>query len=555
MSSIALIFNLLGSLGVFLYGMKVMSDGIHKVAGDKMKSILNYMTKNRFMAVFTGFLITALIQSSSATTVMVVSFVNAGLLNLVQSIGVIMGANIGTTVTTWIVSFVGFKFKIATIALPMIGIGLPLFFSKHRIKRDWAEVLIGFGLLFLGLSFLKDSVPDINNHPEIFQFVKDFTGRGLLSYLIFVALGAGLTIAVQSSSAAMAITVTMAYKGWIDFPTAAMIVLGENIGTTITAYLASIGTTVNARRAARAHLLFNIFGVVWMTFIFAYFIQFIDWLSPWKNILSNLPLKLSLFHTVFNVINTFVCIWLVKYFALIVEKIVKPNRNDENTEYKLAYLQSGRIDPTAFNLEQVRQEIFKLVRICEDMFDTSLHLFFNPHKKLGDEVDKISRQEKLTDDMQREITNFLTLCSEEALTDKYAKNINAMIRIVHELEGIGDSVLRIMLITKKKYDKKLDMHPEATQEINDIAKAVKEFMALYNHKMLEHMKRDDLKQAYEIENQINNIRKQYKHNARERITAGNSDVQAELLYIDLLRHFEHIGDYSLNIAQALRSVR
>jgi phosphate:Na+ symporter len=555
MSSIALIFNLLGSLGVFLYGMKVMSDGIHKVAGDKMKSILNYMTKNRFMAVFTGFLITALIQSSSATTVMVVSFVNAGLLNLVQSIGVIMGANIGTTVTTWIVSFVGFKFKISAIALPMIGVGLPLFFSKHRMKREWAEVLIGFGLLFLGLSFLKDSVPDINNHPEIFQFVKDFTGRGLLSYFIFVILGAGLTIAVQSSSAAMAITVTMAYKGWIDFPTAAMIVLGENIGTTITAYLASIGTTVNARRAARAHLLFNIFGVVWMTFIFTYFIQLIDWLSPWKEMLSNLPLKLSLFHTVFNVINTFVCIWLVKYFALAVEKIVKPNRNDENTEYKLAYLQSGRVDPTAFNLEQVRQEIFKLVRICEEMFDTSLHLFFNPNKKLGDEVEKISRQEKLTDDMQREITNFLTLCSEEALTDTYAKNINAMIRIVHELEGIGDSVLRIMLITKKKYDKKLEMHPEATQEINDIAKAVKEFMSLYNHKMLEHMKRDDLKQAYEIENQINNIRKRYKHNARERITAGNSDVQAELLYIDLLRHFEHIGDYSLNIAQALRSVR
>ncbi len=555
MSSIALIFNLLGSLGVFLYGMKVMSDGIHKVAGDKMKSILNYMTKNRFMAVMTGFMITALIQSSSATTVMVVSFVNAGLLSLVQSIGVIMGANIGTTVTTWIVSFVGFKFKIATIALPMIGIGLPLFFSKHRMKREWAEVFIGFGLLFLGLSFLKDSVPDINNHPEIFQFVKDFTGRGLLSYLIFVALGAGLTIAVQSSSAAMAITVTMAYKGWIDFPTAAMIVLGENIGTTITAYLASIGTSVNARRAARAHLLFNLFGVLWMTFIFVYFIHFIDWLSPWDNILSNLPLKLSLFHTVFNVINTFICIWLVKYFAVIVEKIVKPNKNDENKEYKLVYLQSGRVDSTAFNLEHVRQEIFKLVRICEDMLDTSLHLFFNPHKKLGDEVEKISKQEKLTDDMQREITRFLTLCSEEALTDTYAKNINAMIRIVHELEGIGDSVLRIMLITKKKYDKKIEMHPEATQEINDIAKAVKEFMALYNHSMLEHMKRDDLKQAYEIENQINNIRKKYKHNARERITAGNSDVQAELLYIDLLRHFEHIGDYSLNIAQALRSVR
>lgn len=555
MEAVILIFNLLGSLGIFLFGMKVMSDGIHKVAGDKMKSILNYMTKNRFMAVFTGFLITALIQSSSATTVMVVSFVNAGLLTLIQSIGVIMGANIGTTVTTWIVSFFGFRFKIQAIALPLIGIGLPFFFSKKKKRREWAEVLIGFGLLFLGLSFLKDAVPDINSHPDILQFVTNFTDRGLLSYLIFVALGALLTVAVQSSSAAMAITVTMAYKGWIDFPTAALIVLGENIGTTITAYLASLGTSVNARRAARAHLLFNLFGVVWMVFVFKQFIYFIDWLSPWDNVFTNLPLKLSLFHTVFNVINTFICIWLVKYFALAVEKIVRPDKVDASKEYKLIYMQSGRVNATAFNLEQARAEIFKLARVCEDMFETSLHLFFNPHKKLGDEVEKIKQQEILTDVMQREITNFLTICSGRARSDAYAKNINAMIRISHELEGIGDSVFRIMLNTKKKYDLQLQMHPEAYKEIQDIANAVKSFMSLYNAQMLDRMKTDDLKQAYEIENQIYNIRKRYTHNARERIASGNADVPAELLYLDLLRHFEHIGEYSLNIAQALRSVR
>ena len=268
-----------------------------------------------------------------------------------------------------------------------------------------------------------------------------------------------------------------------------------------------------------------------------------------------MPLKLSLFHTVFNVINTFICVWLVKYFALAVEKIVKPDKSDINKEYKLIYMQSGRVNATAFNLEQARAEIFKLVRICEDMFETSLHLFFNPHKKLGDEVEKIRRQEMLTDEMQREITNFLTICSGRARSDTYAKNINAMIRISHELEGIGDSVFRIMVITKKKYDRKLHMHPEAYQEIQDIANAVKAFMNLYNAKMLEHMKTDDLKQAYEIENQIYNIRKKYTHNARERIASGNADVPAELLYLDLLRHFEHIGEYSLNIAQALRSVK
>ncbi len=555
MHAFAIIFNLLGSLGVFLYGMRVMSDGIHKVAGEKLKNILNFMTKNRFMAVFTGFFITALVQSSSATTVMVVSFVNAGLLNLVQSIGVIMGANIGTTVTTWIVSFIGFKFKISAIALPIIGVGLPLFFSKSKKNKEWAEVLIGFGLLFLGLSFLKGSVPDIKSHPEILNFVTDLTGHGYFTYFGFVLLGTLLTIVVQSSSAAMAITVTMAYKGWIDFPTAAMIVLGENIGTTITAYLASIGTTVNARRAARAHMLFNVFGVLWMTIFFYWFINGIVWLAPWDSSLINLPLSLSLFHTVFNILNTLICIWLIPYFAVLVEKLVKPSSVDKNKDYNLQYIDSGVVDTTTFNLEKARHEIFKLARISEEMFETALHLFFNPHKKLGQEVDLIKDQENLTDQMQEGITKYLTKCSTEAISEQYAQNINAMIRITSELESISDSAFRIMLITKKKYDQKLEMHPEATKEIKDIAKTVKEFMSLYNEKMLEHMKKTDLKQAYDIETEINNIRKKYKNNARKRIASGQADVQAELLYIDLLKHFEHIGDYSLNIAQTLRSVR
>lgn len=556
MNAFGMIFNLLGSLGVFLYGMRVMSDGIHKVAGDKMKNILNYMTKNKFMAVLTGLFITALIQSSSATTVMIVSFVNAGLLTLVQSIGVIMGANIGTTVTTWIVASLGFKFKITAIALPIIGVGLPLYFSKAKKKKEWAEVLIGFGLLFLGLAFLKDSVPDIKSHPEVMSFVTNLTGRGAISYIMFVLLGTILTVVVQSSSAAMAITVTMLFKGWIDFPTAAMVVLGENIGTTITAFLASIGTTVNARRAARAHMLFNIFGVLWMTVVFLPFINFIHWLAPWdEKILTNLPLSLSLFHTIFNLINTFVCIWMIGLFAKLVEKLVKPSKADEETCYTLKYIDSGRVDATAFNLEKARHEIFRMADITGEMFEKVLHLFFNPNKKLGLEVDEIKKQEDLTDQMQEQITHYLTKCSEEALTDVYATNINAMIRIAHELESIGDSAFRIMLLTKKKYDSGLTLHPEAEKEIKNISSSVAAFMSLYNENMLEHMKKVDLKQAYDIETEINNIRKTYRNNARKRITSGKSDVQTELLYIDVLKHFEHIGDYSLNIAQALRSVR
>ena len=298
---ITMILKLMGALGVFLYGMRVMSEGLQKSAGTKLKSILDFMTQNRVFAVLTGFIITAFVQSSSATTVMVVSFVNAGLLELAQAIGVIMGANIGTTVTTWIVSLIGFKFKITAIALPVIGIGLPLIFSKVQKRKDFGEVLVGFGLLFLGLMFLKQSVPDIKTHPQALSFIQNFTDLPFfLSTIIFVILGTILTIVVQSSSAAMAITVTMAAFGWINFPTAAAIVLGENIGTTITAYLASIGTSVNARRAARAHFLFNIFGVIWMLFLFRFFVgdnNRMQWLQQQfqKKLKYQFPLKLALF--------------------------------------------------------------------------------------------------------------------------------------------------------------------------------------------------------------------------------------------------------------------
>ena len=319
------------------------------------------MTANRVAAIFTGFFITALVQSSSATTVMVVSFVNASLLSLTQAIGVIMGANIGTTVTTWIVSIIGFKFKISAIALPVIGVGLPFMFSKFKKRRDIGEILIGFGLLFLGLMFLKESVPNIKNNPEILEFLKNYTNLGFLSFVIFVIVGSILTVIVQSSSAAMAITVTMAFMGWIGFETAAAIVLGENIGTTVTAYLASLGTNVNARRTARAHFLFNIFGVIWMAFIFRYFTQFILKIAPWDSSLQiNLPLNLSLFHTVFNIINSLIFIPFIKPFAKLVEKLVKPKASDLSKEYTFKYIKTGLQDTGQLNIQSAKSELNKM---------------------------------------------------------------------------------------------------------------------------------------------------------------------------------------------------
>ena len=322
------ILTLLGSLGLFLYGMKVMSDSLMEVAGDKMRNILASMTSNRVFGVFTGFLITSVIQSSSATTLMVVSFVNASLLTLFESISVIMGANIGTTVTAWLITILGFKVSMAAIALPLVGLGFLLTFSKNIKTRHWGGFVIGFAILFIGLQFLKDAVPDIKQNPEILEWLKAYTDLGFLSVLIFLLIGTVLTVVLQSSSATMALTLVMCYEGWIPFEMAAAMVLGENIGTTITANLAALVANLNAKRTARAHLIFNLLGVTWMLILFYPFLNGIEWFvtknggaSPFDNPQA-IPVALSAFHTVFNIINTFVLIWFIGLIVRIVEKLI-----------------------------------------------------------------------------------------------------------------------------------------------------------------------------------------------------------------------------------------
>jgi phosphate:Na+ symporter len=564
---IVMILKLMGALGVFLYGMRVMSDGLQKAAGSRLQSILNFMTQNRFMAVLTGFIITAFVQSSSATTVMVVSFVNAGLLQLAQAIGVIMGANIGTTVTTWIVSLIGFKFNISAIALPVIGIGLPLIFSKLQKRKDLGEVLVGFGLLFLGLMFLKESVPDIRSHPEALAFLTNFTQLpSALSLVIFVIVGAVLTIVVQSSSAAMAITVTMAAFGWIDFPTAAAIVLGENIGTTVTAYLASLGTSVNARRAARAHFLFNVFGVIWMMFMFRFFIGeqgLIAKLAPWdpmltrmedgREIMVNLPLNLSLFHTVFNLINTAICLGFVPFFAKIVTKMIKSDPNEASREYSFKYLSAALQDTPDINIMSARSEVNKMAEVTKEMFLIDRQLYRNPDKKMGDVLRELKQKEDLTDKMQAEITLYLAECSKEHLSERGMNNIAALMRIVNELENIGDSCYKLGLILQRKYDKNIQLHDKADAELKDFSQLIFDFMEIYQQKMDEHLEKEVLGLAYKLEAKINNLRDNLKRASQLRLQSG-ANVDSELLYMDLLKHFEHIGDNSLNIAQALRKV-
>lgn len=551
------ILKLLGSLGVFLFGMRVMSDAIQKVAGSRMQSILNYMTINRFVAVLTGFSITALVQSSSATTVMVVSFVNASLLSLTQAIGVIMGANIGTTVTTWIVAFLGFKFKIAAIALPIVGIGLPLIFAKSDKKKSIGEVFIGFGILFLGLAFLKDSVPDIKNNPQTLAFLQNYSNMGYLSYLLFVAIGALLTITVQSSSAAMAITVTMAFKGWIDFPIAASMVLGENIGTTVTAFLASLTANINARRAARAHFLFNVFGVLWMLLVFPLFLSLTLKIAPWDvSIQENLPLNLSLFHTLFNILNTLICIWFIKWFSTIVIRIVKTKKSDESESYRFEYIATTILETPELDIFAAKQEIRKMADLSNQMIQTFLEVFFSKKKYSDTTLKNQKRQERLSDKMQIAINQYLMNCSHAGVAAQTLDNISSMIRIVNELESICDSCLVLSYIIDKKSKKGYSFHKGANSEIHKYSEIVLDLMKSNRDSLNMHLGKVGLKKARKAEDKINMMQFEMTRKTRRRIqTEKGIDVKAELLYIDIIRSFENIGNKSFNISKAQNRMR
>ncbi len=549
---------IIGSLGLFLFGMRTMSDGIQKAAGDRLQSILNFMTGNRVMAVFTGFAITAIVQSSSASTVMVVSFVNAGLLSLSQAIGVIMGANIGTTVTGWIVAILGFKVKMAALALPGIGIGFILLMVKKFNKKDLGETLIGFGLLFMGLDYLKNSVPDISSHPEILQYVSQLTGHGIFSFFLFVLIGTVLTIIVQSSSAAMAITLTMAYAGWIDFPTAAAIVLGENIGTTVTAYLASIGTSVNAKRASRAHTLFNLFGVVWMAFLFTPFLHLVDFLVPGDMYAAVadpklLPAHLAMFHTLFNITNTLICIFFIPQLAFVVKKIV-PQDDSLPESYSLKYISASLQDTPELYLITVKRELNKMTDIICSMFSGFWQIFSNPDKKMGNEVEEYKKMEDLTDRMQEEITKFLSQCSMDNMNKVSASNVYSMMRITNELESIGDSCFNLIILCERRYSKKIAFEAESLESLTPYINLVTRFINFIKSHLNEHVDSQNMAVAIKLEHEINTMRRSLKESASDRLQSGG-DVRGELLYIDIVRHVEQIGDHCMNITESLQQIR
>jgi phosphate:Na+ symporter len=573
-SSLWSILQILGALGVFLYGMKVMSEGVQKVAGNKMRKALAGMTGNRVKGILTGFFTTTLVQSSSASTVLVVSFVNAGLLTLIQSIGVIMGANLGTTTTAWIVALIG-KFEVAKVALPMIGVGLPCFFIGKERGRNWGEVFIGFGLVFFGLGLLKDSVPDLRTMlatdpataEMVARIVTSLTGHGFGTVLLFLVGGFVLTLLVQSSSAAMAITITCALNGWLGdihgdplavFRNSAAIVLGENIGTTVTAWLASLGANANAKRAARAHFVFNILGVCWCMVVFYGFTsvvwKVVDYLpaalrSANPNLAqSEVAFATAIFHTSFNLANICILVWFVPQIARLVEWWVKDKQDDPKIG-KLRYISSSLVDVGELSLAEAEGSTRQMAALTSNMFDGLLEVLGRPNEDLTERVVELKQMETTCDEMLHDITAYLIQCSAHEIGAQNASKVAGMLRVVSEFEEATDRIYRLVKIVQRKYQKNRVFSQVHQDELKAIAGQVRALLDVACQS-LASVDASSLGRAHEIETLVDKLRKRHNKAATQRMQEG-AEVPTEMLFIDLNNHLEAVANHALNIVQAI----
>ena len=568
------IFTLLGALGMFLYGMNLMSSGLQKAAGNKLRGFLSAMTSNPFKGVMTGLGITSIIQSSSATTVMVVSFVNAGLLTLTQAIGVIMGANIGTTVTAWMVSWLGFKADISILAVPLMLFGFLCSNSKKDQHKNIGELIVGFSLLFLGLSFMKESVPDLRETPQVLEFVTSWAAHGFGSVLLFLAFGTVLTLVLQSSSATMAITLIMLSMGWIPFNMACAMVLGENIGTTITANIAaSVGNT-QAKRAAMSHTIFNLFGVIWALILFNPFLQLVGTIT--EN-LFGLPnpaadgfaiteansaegtaalYGLSMLHTLFNTINTLIMVWFTKWIALAVSKIVRAPKNQEKEVFRLKYISAGPLATPELSVEQAFNEIIHFANISKNGANYAKEAINNADTNMFEELRaKLVKYEEISDRVEYEIATFLNGVSVAEISESTSIKIKSMYKIVGELESLGDSGETISRILSRKnaHNKKFDAND--IKNLNEMADAV---IAAYDV-MIDNLNAahkgelTNITNAYNAEERLNTLRNTLRDAVIEDIDNDGKNYQASVYFMDIINAFERMGDFMINVSQDLEN--
>lgn len=568
------IFTLLGALGMFLYGMNLMSSGLQKSAGDKLRTLLSAMTSNPFKGVLTGLSITSIIQSSSATTVMVVSFVNAGLLTLAQAIGVIMGANIGTTVTAWLVSWLGFKSDISILAVPLMLFGFLFSNSKKDKRKNIGELIVGFSLLFLGLSFMKESVPDLGQTPEVLEFVKAWSGHGFGSVLIFFALGTILTLILQSSSATMAITLIMLSMGWIPFDMACAMVLGENIGTTITANIAAAVGNTQAKRAAMSHTIFNVFGVVWALILFAPFLGLIGniielfglpnpaaegFTVTGPNTESGIAALygLSMLHTLFNTINTFILIWFIKYIERVVVWLIKTPANQESDTFRLKYISAGPLATPELAIEQAFDEIIHFAQISKNGLSYVKNAISEKDSDKFEELrEKLIKYEEISDRIEYEIAAFLNDVSASEISENTSIEIKAMYKIIGELESLGDSGEAISRILSRRNIHRKSFDEETIKQLNNMTDAVENaYNVMIANLLAAHSGTlTDITNAYSAEERINNLRNYLRDKEIEDLENSRKNYQTSVYYMDIVNELERMGDFMINVSQDLNRV-
>lgn len=558
------IFTLLGSLGLFLYGMTLMSEALQKVAGDKLRNILAAMTSNSFSRILTGLFITAVIQSSSATTVMVVSFVNAGLLSLVQSIGVIMGANIGTTLTAWLISLLGFKADIAILAIPLIGIGFAFMMFKSNKKKSIGELIIGFALLFLGLSFLKDSVPDLQSSPEVLAFLQQWTNFGFGSVLMFVAIGTILTIVLQSSSATMALTLVMCNNGWIPFEMGAAMVLGENIGTTITANIAASVANVSARRAAMAHSVFNLFGVVWVLILFHPFLTLVSKIIMAMGLdnplvagasSNSILYAISMVHTLFNVCNALILVWFTNQIATLVTKIIQGKKEEE--VFRLQYIHGGLLNTAELSLSQAKAEIIHYAQLCKRQYSYAQEALNTTDPERFDQLyKKLEEYEQITDRIELEIAKYLNNIAEGQLSEESGRRLQAMYKIISELESVGDSGFNIARILQRRNIHNKQFDPNMIKKLNYMTELLNNgFDAMITNLTLGYDKIENISNAQDVEQDINEYRNNLKEEHLLNLENNVYSYLTGVYYMDLISEYEHVGDFMINISEAIIEIK
>ena len=539
------VLELIGSLGLLLYGMKLMSDGIQKSSGEKLQRALAVLTGNRFASLLTGLVVTMIIQSSGATTVMVVTFVNSGLMTLAQSVGVIFGANIGTTITAWIVSIFGFNFKISAFAIPVFGIGYFLSILRKGKYRNWAEALMGFGMLFLGLSGLSAVFT-----PEQLGWLFKIQGSGPLAILIGFVVGVLITALLHSSSAFSAIVITMAYNGLVSWDMAAAMTLGSNIGSTIDAVLASLGTNADARRSALIHVMFNVFGTVLALIFFHPFLDLVMMLTPGGQH-SNIAIRISMLHTGLKTLCNIIMLTMQNPLIALAKKIIKDDPEGTSNVYKLEFTGLLSKDSVTTHIMQAEKAIADMTDVVTDMFDK---IQIGVTKRNSSFIEKYGEASELAEDyadqMHEQITHYLIKCESLQVTEKQLNHISNMIQIVDELENMSDSCYGTIMLISRSIEKKMKFQTEDMERLLPYIELARQFLQFIRININKQLTPEKLELARELEDGIDAFRKDLKKVARKRLEGG-ADVKSELLYIDIVRTIEHIGDNCFNISEIL----